>query len=61
VGDALEVCPEIAATLEHRKAASGCCGAGLYPGEEPGSFVCRKCGQPCGRVLGEPREVTAHG
>lgn len=61
MGDALEVRPVLTGTAEVRKASSGCCGAKLYPGEEPATFVCRACGRPCERVLGEPEEVTLHG
>lgn len=57
----LNIQPVITATLEHRKASSGCCGAKLNPGAEPGSFLCRECGQPCDRVMSDPVEVTAHG
>jgi hypothetical protein len=61
MGDGLEVRPVITAVLEHRKAASDCHGALLNPGPEQGTFTCQACGQPCERVLSEPREVTAHG
>lgn len=61
MGDQLVVQPVLTAVLEHRKASSGCCGAKLAPGPEPGTFTCRGCGKPCERVLGDPVEVTAHG
>ena len=55
----LVVRPEVTLTFEHRKASSACCGALLDPGPEPETFLCRECGQPCERVLGDPVEVTA--
>lgn len=61
MSDALEIRPVLTATLAHRAAASACCGAKLGPGPEAGTFACRGCGQPCERVLSEPREVTARG
>jgi hypothetical protein len=47
--------------LAKRTASSNCHGAKLVPGAEPGSFICRQCGQPCERVLSDPVEVTAGG
>lgn len=61
----LNIKPEITATLEHRKASSSCCGAKVDMSErvtgQLGMWICRGCGKPCGRVLGPPQEVTAHG
>ena len=57
----LVVRPVITATLAHRKASSSCCAAKLAPGPEPETYLCRECGQPCERALGDPVEVTAHG
>lgn len=51
---------EFTGLLEHRRAASDCCGALLDPA--PGeNFTCRACGKPCGRVLSDPEAVTVHG
>lgn len=51
---------EFTGLLEHRRAASDCCGALLDPA--PGkSFTCRACGMACERVLGEPEVVAVHG
>lgn len=57
----LDLKPVITATLAHRKASSSCCGAPLNAcGQAEGcAWHCRACGQPCGRVLGPPQEVTA--
>lgn len=52
---------EVTVTGEQRKASSSCCGAKLNPGGGPETYLCRECGQPCERVLGDPVEVTAHG
>lgn len=57
--DALEIRPVITAALAHRTASSDCCGVKLDPGLEPGTFTCQACGEPCGRVMSEPREITA--
>ena len=59
--DGLAVMPEVSGTAAHRKASSACCGAQLNPGEVPGSFTCRECGENCERVLGDPKEVEFHG
>ena len=56
----IEIRPQVTAVFEHRKAASDCCGAPLGAGG-PSGWVCKDCGLPCSRVLGPPREVTAHG
>lgn len=53
--------PQITATAVKRAASSDCHGAKLDPGADPGAFTCCECGQPCGRVLGEPQEVTFYG
>ena len=55
-----EVRPEVTAVFEHRKASSDCCAAGLGV-SDTGAWWCRACGRACGRVLGDPVEVTAHG
>jgi len=57
---ALEIRPGLRVTLAKRTASSDCHGAKLNLGMEPGTFTCRECGQPCGRVLSEPVEVTGH-
>jgi hypothetical protein len=62
----LNVRPMMTATLAKRTASSNCCGARLMmrpTGERaPGArFACRRCGQPCQRVLSEPEVTTAHG
>lgn len=51
------------AVLHHRKAESSCHGAKLMRLPQGGehAFECLECGQPCERVLSEPREVHAHG
>ena len=59
--DGLAVMPEISGTVAHRKASSACHGAPLNPGQEPGSYTCRECGEPTERVLGDPKEVAFHG
>jgi hypothetical protein len=59
--DALTVRPAFTVTGEIRRASSGCCGAKLNPGAEPGTFTCRACGAPCERVMSGPEEVTARG
>lgn len=61
MADCLSVQPQFTAVLAHRKASSGCCGAPLNLGGEPGTFTCQECGQPCVRVLSDPAEVTARG
>lgn len=61
MSEGLEVRPRLTAVLAHRKASSDCHGALLDAGEEPGTFTCQECGQPCRRVMSEPQEVTAHG
>lgn len=59
MADALVILPGFRVTLAKRTASSGCCAAKLSPGAEPGTFTCRSCGQPCGRVMSDPVEVTA--
>jgi hypothetical protein len=61
VSENLSVRPELTAVLQHRKASSDCHAAPLGYGAEEGTYTCTRCGQPCGRVLGPPAEVTAHG
>jgi len=69
VPDELTVRPVITGTAEIRRASSSCCGAKLdlarvlEPGEAPADedWLCRKCGNACARVMGEPEEVTLHG
>lgn len=61
MAEGLTVQPVIEAAGEVRRASSSCCGAKLSPGPEPETFGCRSCGQPCGRVLSGPEEVTFHG
>lgn len=57
----LVVRPEVTVTAALRKASSSCHGAQLNPGGQPGTYLCRACGQPCERVLADPVEVTASG
>jgi hypothetical protein len=59
--DGLAVLPEVTGTAALRKASSACHGAKLNPGQAPGSFTCRECGNPTERVLGDPEEVSFHG
>lgn len=61
MADGLAIQPRIEGTGQVRRAASDCCGAKLNPGEQPGTFTCRECGQPCDRVMSAPEEVTLHG
>lgn len=61
MADSLQVRPVITVTLAHRIASSDCCGVRLGPGPEPGIFTCQACGEPCDRVMSEPREVIARG
>jgi hypothetical protein len=57
----LVIQPVFRVTLAKRTASSNCCGAKLDRGPESGTFTCRMCGQPCDRILSDPKEVTAHG
>ncbi len=59
--DVLTITPVVSVTAAKRTASSGCHGAKLDPGPEPGAFTCRDCGMPCERVLSAPEEVTFHG
>ena len=59
--DSLTVTPVITVTAAKRTASSGCHAAKLNPGQEPETFTCRECGQPCERVLSAPEEATFHG
>lgn len=51
--------PVISAEVEVRRASSSCCGA-LLSGESS-AWLCRKCGEPCDRVLAAPEKVVITG
>lgn len=46
----------VEAVLAHQRASSDCCAARLNVAAG-GEWVCRRCGQVCGRVLGPPETI----